>query len=255
MLEIITTVLILLIVLIVLYWMKKTLFIFGFFFKLFTVAFLALLVISFVFGYLVIKDARDFSQNFHNSTSIFIITDNINSADTFLAGVKINPKEKSFDTLNEKELLEAEESYNSGNAKDISKEYYKLFIVDFKSFDELKIDVIEDRNINLTKDELKKVMTSKDARTELARIVSSQTGESRSQILSEIKYSNEEIKSYIFSYYLSTTFNPKNTAELLIQFKENDIRVYKETALFKAIKIIPKFLIKGVAQKAESIVD
>lgn len=255
MLEFFAIILLIIVGFIIAYWLKKSLFIFGFFFRIFTFAFLALIVVSLVFGYLVVKDAEDFGSNFGNSTNMFVLMDDINGTDKFLTGVTIAPSNKSFNTLSATELDNMEELYQKNLFSTVDEKYYKIFVVDFKSFDDMKIEGIEDRNLDLTKEELRRVMLSADAKDELAEIISDQTGESASKIRSSIDYDSEEIKSYIFSYYLSTTFDPENMGKFLIQFREGNVEVYEETALFKAIKIIPKFLMKTAIDKMESALN
>jgi hypothetical protein len=255
MLEIISMFLLVIVVLIVLFWMKKTLFIFGFFFKLFTLAMLVFIVGTVLFGYFVIKDATEFTGNFGNSTSMFILEDNVNGTETFLTGVTINPGSKAFDTMDKTKLKEVEDVYKSGRIDTLNGDYYKIFVVDFKAFADLKIDTIEDNNINLSKEELRQVMLSKNAKKELAEIVAKQTGADRDDVLDKLNFNDEEIKGYIFSYYLTTTFNPSNMGKFLAQLRNDDIQVYKETALFKAVKIIPTFLIDSVVKRTESAVN
>jgi len=255
MLEIIVMFFAIVVVFILVYWLKKSLFIFGFLFKIFTFAFLALITLSIVFGYLIIQDAKDFSNNFGNSTSMFVLKDSTNGTERFLTGVILTPSNKSFDTMSETELRNTEELYKKGLISTITDQYYKVFVVDFNSFDSMNIEAIEDKNINLSKEEIRQVMFSDDAKDELAEIIADKTRYSKSEILRDINYDDEEIKSYIFSHYLSTTFKPDNIAKFLTQFKNDNIQVYEETALFKAIKALPRFLMNSVTKKIESSVN
>jgi len=200
---------------------------------------------------MVVKDASDFKNNFGNSTSMVIVmqtsNDSSNTA-TFLAGVKFNPGKKIFDSMNKTDLANAEKLYKDNKISTLGANYYKVFIVELKSFDEIPLYNISDQNVELTKDEIKTVMISSDARNTLAGIIASKNGKDTSEVLSELSATNEEVKGYLLSYYLSTVFNPNNTIQLMSQLKNNNIQVYNNTALFKAVKLIPQSFINTLVK-------
>ncbi|MGV8172431.1 MAG: hypothetical protein ACP5OA_07100 [Candidatus Woesearchaeota archaeon] len=249
MIEIISIFLLIILAFFIMFWMKKTLFIFGFFFKAFGLIIITFIAVSFLFGYVIVKDADNFMNNFGNSTSMFVLISNANNTKSFISGVTINPENKSLHVMDTEELKASEKLYKYNRMDLLGADYYKVFIIDFESFEDLNIDIVEDKNINLSKDEFQRIMLSNNAKEELAKIVAKQTGEDEDDVLDGIGFDSEEIKGYIFSHYLSTTFNPDNKGLFLIQLKNDNIQVYKETALFKAIKVIPTFLIDTVTKK------
>lgn len=251
MIEIISICILMLVIFLILFWLKKTLFLFGFFFKVFMLFLLVCVVGSIVFGYLVVKDANDFKNNFENSTSMVIVkqtANDTNKTETFIAGVKFNPEKKIFESLNKKDLTNAETLYKKNKISTLGADYYKVFIIELKSFDEIKLYNISDQNVELSKEEIKAVMLSDNARETLAEIISKKNGESKADVLDALSATNEEVKGYLLSYYLSMVFNPSNTIQFISQLKSSNIQVYNNTALFKAIKLVPQSLINILAK-------
>jgi len=246
MIEIITTVILLIIIFLILFWLKKTLFLLGFFFKLFLLFMLIVVIGSIIFSYTIVKDANNFKNNFGNSTSMFVVKQTSNGTDSFLAGMTVNPENKTLKYMNKSQLLYVEQLYKDNKLTILGAEYYKVFIINLKSFDNINLYNITDQNIQLNKSEMNAVMLSDNARDELAGIMANKTGQDKNATLSHLIYSNEQIKGYILSYYISTVLSPSNTAIFLSQLKDNSIKVYEETALFKALKLIPQSLLNMI---------
>jgi hypothetical protein len=250
MIEILATCVIIVIIFLVLFWLKKTLFLVGFFFKLFLLCMLLLVVGSIFFGYLVVKDASDFKNNFSNSTSMVIVKQTTNGTETFLAGATINPEQKKYDPMSKKQLANAQQLYNDDKMSTLGADYYKVFIIELKSFDDIKLYNISDQNVELNKEEIKTIMLSDDAKEDLARIVAKKNGMKTNDVYKDISATDEEIKAYILSYYLSTVFDTNNIANLVSQLKSGNIEVYSNTALFKAIKLVPNSLVNKLVKES-----
>jgi len=245
MIEIISLAVILLILFLAIFWLRKVLFIFGFFFKILVILMLVCIVGSIIAGYFIIKDANDFKDNFQNSTNMILLKQ-VNTNDnsiSFIAGSTLNSEKKEFKSMTKEELQSAEESYKNDTFSTLNKKYYKIFVIELNSFDNITLDKITDKNVELSKEEIKTIILSSNAREDLAKIVSKKTGESKELVLKSITATNEEIKNYLLSYYISTVFNPKDTTKFISQIKNNNIKVYQETALFKLIKLIPTGII------------
>ena len=215
----------------------------GLFFKIFSILIILLVVGSIVFSYYIIKDANNFKNNFTNSSNLFLMKQKVNGTDSLLAGVTINPNNKAFQSLNKESIDNLQKMYTEGKLQLMEKDYYKIFVIDIKSLDNISLYNITDRNVQLTKEETKRVLSSSNAREEFSSIVAAKQGTDKNSVLKTLSASNEELKGYLFSYYLSTVFNPKNMGEFLLQLKNDNIKVYDETALFTAIKLVPKSLI------------
>lgn len=200
---------------------------------------------------MVVKDANDFKNNFGNSTSMVVLRQEANasdknSTDRFLAGIRFNPEKKDFDTINKSDLANIERLYKEDKLSTLGADYYKVFVIELASFDEVSLYNISDQNVELTKDEMKAVLVSDHARDTLAEIISKKNGKTTAEVLKDLAATDEKVKGYILSYYLSTVFNPSNLGEFMSQLKSDNIQVYHNTALFKAIKLIPQTLINMV---------
>jgi len=243
MIEIISAFVLIIIVFIGLFWLKKTLFIFGFFFKIFMLLLLIGVIGSVLFGYMLYKDANDFKDNFANGTNLFIVKDTVNGTTTFLSGVAVNGLDKSYTPLPKSNLSAIYNLYKDGKLSDPGLQYYKIFVIDLKAFDSVKSFNISDQNIDLDSSEIREVMLSDSARDKIAEITALKNNESKNVVLSELKLSDEEIKAYILSYYLASSLDPKNLLGFISQLKDGNIEVYPETMLFKAIKYIPSSIV------------
>lgn len=243
MIEIISGFALIVIIFLALFWVRKTLFLLGFFFKLFLLFMLACIIGTGIFGYMVYNDVNDFKDNFMNTTSVFILKNEVNGSVSFVGGMVLNPSTRDVKPLNHTELVNAKKLYDLGDISDLSKQYYKVFVVDSKSFDQVKLYNISDQNIELTREEIKKIVTSNNSRDELAGIIAAKRGISKSEVLMQLMPSNEEVNGYILSYYLATVFDVSNMGQFISELKSGNIKVYDETALFKAVKLVPQVLI------------
>lgn len=243
MIEIISLAIILIILFLALFWFRKILFVFGFFFKAFILLMIVFVAGSVLFGYYVIKDANDFKDKFQTQNNSILLKQVTNGEVSFIAGTIINIEEKKFNTLNKEQLDDAKNSYNEDKFSELNKKYYKIFVLELESLDNISINKITDHNIELNKKDIKEIMISSNAKDTLAQIIAKKTSDSKNNILKDISATDEEIKNYILSYYITEIFNPKDTTEFISQLKNGNIKVYKESALFKAIKLVPKSII------------
>jgi len=233
-----------LVIFLILFRLRKALFFFGFFFKLFSIVVIVIIAGSILFAYLVIQDANNFRMNFANSSNMFIMKENINGTDVFLTGISLNIHNRSFVPMSEESVAEAQRLYAAGKIGTLSKDYYKIFVVDMESLDNVSLYNISDKNVQLTKDEIKRILESKNAREEFAAITAGKQHTDMDTVLSNLKVSDEELKGYLFSYYISTIFDPKNMGEFLIQLQNDNIKVYDDTMMFRAIKFVPVSLVE-----------
>ncbi|HEY9703265.1 MAG TPA: hypothetical protein V6C58_12500 [Allocoleopsis sp.] len=221
MIEIIITLMILVVAIILLFWIKRALFMLGFLFKLFTIAMILCFLFSIWFGYQIIVDANDFKDNFSNSTNVVLVKDTINDTG-MVAGMIFNPEKKSFEQMTKEQLQYFQNSYKDGEFDSINDQYYKIFMIDVQSFKDIELPDSEYGKINLT-------------------------GEDTDSIANQIAQNDLGLKNYILSYYLLELFNPTNMPEFIVQLKSGGVKVYENTALFKAVKLLPgKLLAKLV---------
>ncbi len=248
MIEIIGGFLLIIIIFILLFWLKKTLFVFGFFFKIISLLFVILIVGSILVSYYVITDANNFKNNFSNSTNLFLLKESVNGTNEIITGIAIHPGNVSLETITRDQLDQMQKYYNSGNMDSLNTQYYKVFVIDTEALGNISQISINGKDVNLTGDEAREILLSSTPRETLAGIVAKKSGTDASLELSSLKATDDEVKGFIFSYYLTDIFNPQNIAHMLISLKNNGIQVYKQTALFTAIKFIPEQIISLVAK-------
>jgi len=246
MVELLVIIIAMVVIFFILFQLKKTLFLFGFFFRLISIAFIVLIVGGIVFGYYIIKDANTFRNNFGNSSNMFLLKQNIDGKDHMLVGVTINYTNKTFDTLTQDKLSDIEKAYDEGKLNTLTKDYYKIFVIDMSSVDNISLYNISDKNVMLTKDEMKEVLLSSDARSTFAGIMAQKQHQDKDVVMGQLSASSEEIKGYVFSYYLMTVFNTKNMDKFLTEFRDGRIKVYDETTMFTAIKLFPSVLMNQI---------
>jgi hypothetical protein len=196
-------------------------------------------------GYSIIKDAQEFKEKFSTSDNVFLLKDNT----TILSGAEmINGSDgTSFRMLSKNELKDMQESYDKFQFNDIKDDYYKVVVFDVNAIDRIKEYNITEQDIVIKSKNMKELLLSDAPKEDIAKIMAEEKDISYKAALAEVdNIKEEELKGYLFSVLISEYFIPKNINEFLLGLKNNDVSVYKETAMFKAVKIIPRFLMKSI---------
>jgi hypothetical protein len=242
MIDILTIFVVMVAVFLILFTLKKTLSIFGFIFRLFSIVFVVFLIVLITSGYFIISDANDFRKSFPNSTSLYLLKDDANRTGV-VAGVEINPGTKKFNAIDKPMLEETQKLYKDGKLETLNQKYYKVIVIDIAAMDALPAYNITDRNVELNATEIKSIMLSNDARDALTKILARRKGSDQMAMLGQLTASNEELKGYLLSYYLTNMFNPKNIKVFLKELNNGNILVYKNTAMFQAVRFMPVSII------------
>jgi len=124
--------------------------------KAMSIAFTVLTVIGIILvilGFVAVQDARDFKNNFGNSKSIFVQSDN----GTYLSAILIdfNSSDKGFSAFDEERIPELLES-------DLPEEYYKIFLVEREAFENTDLENVSLGIGELTKNETIEAMYSEE---------------------------------------------------------------------------------------------
>jgi hypothetical protein len=243
MIETILFILAVIIVFYILHKITKSLIIFKVVFRLVSVALILIFAVVLVIGLLVLDDANNFRNKFPTSTNLFLLEEN----NTILSAIEMNNSGNTpYSIINQSALANIEDDYNHNRISRIETGYYKVFVVDTKAFQDIEYTQITDKNIDLSKQQVLQVLRSQDPKHELADIISGNDQLLSKQVQSQMNgMDNNGLKGYLFSYALSYFFNPKNLDGFLAELKNGNILVYEETAMFKAIRIVPDFLVKN----------
>ena len=194
-------------------------FIWGIFKKLFKLLFYAGMIISLLLAanlYFIYQDFQDLRENFAASEKKVILKDD----DKVLTGLLMG---QEVDFLADSQLRDYSSSLKNNDYEDILGNSYKLMVFD--------IDIIEhlDKEIEI---EGFKITTDEAAAT----------------LKSDTSSSQE--KAALFSVILADEIlSTRNPLLFFSEFKDGNIIIYPETALFKTVKIIPVSFIKDVGGK------
>lgn len=182
-------------------------------FKLLSYISIIIVVIIGVNAFFIYNDVIDLKKNFADSTKKIILVDN----DKALTGLLLNDETK---IIEQQELNKISANLANKDYERAQGESYKLMIFD--------IDVLSSLNDDLSMGE---------------------STISREKAISILNSSNDEMeKADLFESILGyNILTSKNPLFFFSQFKEGNIIVYPETALFKTVKIIPVGLVRETA--------
>ncbi len=186
----------------------------------------------------------DFKDHFGNSTNAFILE----REDKFVTGIKIDTQSRAYTVFTPPELTSLEQLYSTGDLTSKTTGYYKIFIVHRKGLQGHNIS-INDKNIQLSSEEYFSVLDSSTPKITLAGIIAEREKISIEQVQSELSFTDSEIRAYLFSQYLTTTFDSGNVLGFANDVKQGVVNIYDETALFKVIKIVPNIVLEKVVAK------
>lgn len=194
-------------------------FIWGIFKKLFKLLFYAGMIISLLLAanlYFIYQDFQDLRENFAASEKKVILKDD----DKVLTGLLMG---QEVDFLADSQLRDYSSSLKNNDYEDILGNSYKLMVFDINIIEHLDKE-IEIEGFKITTDEA-------------AATLKSDT-------------SSSQEKAALFSVILADEIlSTRNPLLFFSEFKDGNIIIYPETALFKTVKIIPVSFIKDVGGK------
>ena len=193
-------------------------FVWGIFKRLFKLMFYAGIIIFLLLAantYFIYQDFKDLGENFGVSEKKVILKDE----DKVLTGLLLN---EDTDLMNDEQLNDYSSYLKGDDYEKILGDSYKLMVFDVEIISNL------DNDIDLGY----KTITSDEAIT----ILKSNSG--------------SQEKAALFGVILADEIlNSRNPLFFFSEFKNNNIIIYPETALFKTIKFIPLSLMKNIGEK------
>ncbi len=181
--------------------------------KLFACAIVIFLSIAVVYGIIVYKDLADLRQNFAHSTKKVMLMD----GDEALVGLLLNGETRA---IGEPELNKISSSIKSRDYKSALGGSYKLIIFDIKAISGLNEDI-----------SIGQAAVKKD------------------EAIFSLRSGSEAEKAALFEAILkNNVLISDNPVFFFSQIKEGNIKVYQETALFKAARILPVGTLKSIAK-------
>jgi len=194
-----------------------TVFVWGIFKKLFKLMFYAGVIILLLMAanaYFIYRDFMDLRENFGQSSKEAMLVD----GSKVITGIVLEGG--SFETLSDQQLDEISSGLKNKNYEEILGDNYKLMILDADIVDDLDNEV-EVLGQTMSQKEIKKTLES----------------------------GSSSEKAALFAALLSKEIIAnKNPLFFFSQFKDGNILIYPETALFKTVKLVPIDLFKNIAK-------
>ena len=194
-----------------------TVFVWGIFKKLFKLMFYSDVIILLLMAanaYFIYRDFMDLRENFGQSSKEAMLVD----GSKVITGIVLEGG--SFETLSDQQLDEISSGLKNKNYEEILGDNYKLMILDADIVDDLDNEV-EVLGQTMSQKEIKKTLES----------------------------GSSSEKAALFAALLSKEIIAnKNPLFFFSQFKDGNILIYPETALFKTVKLVPIDLFKNIAK-------
>lgn len=211
------------------------------FFKIMLTISLVSLIIFSIFGYFLYKDIMDMQDGFKNSNSLVLLEDN----GEILAGIKFGQEtglisEEEFNFYNE----------NIGNLEKLNEGYHKIILVKIEVLETLEELEFLDKRIN-GEDAIEILRSDKPYLWffEEGSIEKISLGDEEIEITDSLNF-----KATFFGFVFTKEIM-SNPLSLFIYYKQDYVRVYPETIIFKVIKKFPTSLLKRVLSNAKNKVE
>ena len=186
---------------------------------------LVILVLS-LLTFLVYSDYDSFKHGADEKYSVVLVSD----GETYIAGGYVN-----ISNINQNQgdirSIENISDFNTKSNKEILGDNYKLFIIDIGFFEENLPDYINYQQYTLSKRGVINVLRSSDPKSEFASTLRLKK--------EDIKQNPDQLKFELAMRSLQKIVELKGKLILVSSYKTNELTVYKETMLFKLIKIAP----------------
>jgi hypothetical protein len=198
--------------------------------------FVLLAILLFLGGIFVYTDAADFKSKIANESNTFLLIEN----DQVLSGVKvINIKTSDILLLNDATIKQYQDEYKKKNLELIRGSSYKIFIFNISSLRNLNETLVYGPYRIKSNDavDLLKSPTPIDGAVLLFNNNTALNTVVKQQLLVEFK-SDQEFKGALFSLFVAKLF-PAKTLYIVERMKTKEIQVYPETAMFKALQMVP----------------
>lgn len=216
--------------------------------SIFKAIFLALsvgVIIIIILGGLIISDINDFRENAQTQPNIYLLEDN----GEIIAGFSGILGEDFQPDFVEEELG----PYN--NLDGLLGNNYKLFLVKKQALG--SVEEVEGEDITLTRQEILDMIASDSPvddfiKKQYPNLPAAQLSGARQSLLSQMEIENDaEFKGTLFAATFASAMEEQGPLFIFDQYKEGNIIIHPETAMFKFLKIIPSSILKNVITTAQ----
>lgn len=211
-----------------------------------------LIIILVVCGVFIAIDLKDIQDNMQTKQNIFLFEkDNI-----LKAGIYWSLDGKSQPGFPAKEDIDSYSSaLASNNLKEIKGDYYKVIFVNENAF--AALSEIKSNQVSYTKQQLIDALNSENSidsfiKSSQKDVTKEQLAVLRPQLMQSMNIkSDEEFKGLLFAMLFKAAVEQQGASFILDQYKEGNVKVYPETIVFKALKLVPSSVVKkAIGQSA-----
>lgn len=209
-------------------------------------------------SYYVIKDARNFQENWEGSPKLMLLEVD----GKLIAGMESTLSAGDGPVMLAEDRIEVlQQSYDVNDHNSMLGENYKIFIMKLGPLmDEIEGESLDFGDYTLTKTQARRILSSDDALVEMVNVAvdNGDIGEDRKEDLRlEIEKdigTDTEVKALVFGILIqqiSTEKGADTGLYLLTEYKKGNIIIYPETAMFKLIKYVPNFVLSKAGEMAK----
>lgn len=186
-----------------------------------------------VAGLMVYFDYSSLSSNLMSSKKLFLFQDE----KSIYAGMEVTSlDEKGITLITDARFLQLQQIYAKNDLAQISEGYHNVFIFDKSFFDPDKKVIIE--KVAFTNSELATIIKSNAPFVEASTMISAKKAipyANASRIFYDKFKSDQELKGYLFGAMIDA----EPQFSFVSGIKDKKVRIYPETAVFKAARLLP----------------
>ncbi len=219
-------------------------------FKIAIVVLLAMVALSVIFGYPIFDDFLSIKDNLAESNKLFLLDDKGDIVAGFDGELSDDNQPEAINDLGNMN------SAYENDFKSLEEQYYKTFVVNISIFDNNDENKkIEIGQLELENKKVIEMIRSDNALTEFSKLLlidgeNKITEKNIEQVKKSLAENNNlstsnDIKAMLFMML----FSQKQLEDNFFLFRElrkGNIKVYPKTAFFKALDLIPEFIIEQV---------
>lgn len=216
----------------------------GGFIKALFLALLIVVLITLVMGFVVYSDVLDMKQNIEAKPSLFLMQNSkiITGFRVPFSGSEQEPEFLSKDKLDELNSFFEQNDYDS-----ILGDNYKVFLLRREALDSVEEVVIDDESYS--KDFIFQLIESSDPVDKFSAELSRRQGVSLEAVKQSFSdFSDDEFRAQLFTQLVGAAMEQEGPLYIYKEFKEGDISIYKESAVYKFIKMLPLSFSKRFAE-------
>ena len=201
---------------------------------------LLLAALLILLGIVMFIDLNDFRQNFMTSEKLFLFEKDNDLITGF--SVSVFTDESTISPLNKEELEFYDNRYKINDLKSARGDYYKIIILKKEAFSELEEGIMVGKQ-NFSKSFIFDILEAEDA---VEFLVQSQlppeVPEDLKQDYRDTLGDADMLKAKMLAVLFVQSMVQESPVFLLEQFRKQNIIIYPESPMFKAVKFIPKSL-------------